>query len=72
MFPHCWPAKQFLLRNGSYVYKESEFSIDNSFHKKGSIDFVSHLGYIRGVVTSDEANKKFRNRCLPLSAVLFS
>lgn len=34
LFPYCWSTHHFLLGNGSYLYKESDFTGEDSFHKK--------------------------------------
>lgn len=45
--------KHFLLENGSYVHGEREFTVKDSFQKKKLLDYVSHLGYVKGVVSLD-------------------
>lgn len=62
LLPHCWSKKHFLLENDSYIYGESEFTIDEYFQKNKLFDFVNHLGYVGGVVPSDEADKKHQKR----------
>lgn len=51
-------VKHFLLENGSYIYKENDFTVEDSLHKKKLLEFVNYLGYVRGVVPSYEVEKK--------------
>lgn len=38
-FPHLWSAKYFILENGSYVYGESEFTVEESFLDEEVVEF---------------------------------
>lgn len=57
LFPHCCTAKHFLLKNGTYVYREEDFSDEDSFQKKKLLDFVNHPSFLGGVVPSIEVDK---------------
>lgn len=72
LFPHYWSEKHFLLGVGSYVYKESEFYVDDSFQKKKLVDFVGRLDYIRGVSPLDEDGKKLLKRLIEVSLLVGS
>lgn len=58
LFPYFWSVKHFLLGNDSYIYKESEILIEDSFQKKKLMNFVGLLGYTRGLAPLDEDDKK--------------
>lgn len=53
----------FLLKNGSYDYKESEFTDEDFFLEEEIVGFFSRLGKVSGVASSDEAAKG-RRKCL--------
>lgn len=56
LFPHCYTAKHFLLKNGTYVYREEDFSDEDSFQKKKLLDFVNRMSFLGGAVPSIEVN----------------
>lgn len=58
LFPHCWSVKHFILENNTYVYREGDFSDEDSYYKKRMVEFVNCLCYLEGGVPSIEANKK--------------
>lgn len=55
-----------------YVYKENEFSIDDSFQKKKLVDFVGRLDYIGGVSPLDEDGKKLLKRLIEVFMLVAS
>lgn len=64
--------KHFLLGNDSYIYKESEILIEDSFPKKKLMDFVGLLGYTRGLAPLDEDDKKFLECLIDVSLLVGS
>lgn len=70
LFLYCLLAKHFLLKNGSYVYKEWDFYDEDSYQKKIFIDFIDKLGYLGGEVPPAEAGRKHLNRLIDVSLLI--
>lgn len=58
------------MENGSYVYGESEFSVEDSFWKKKLLDFVNCLGYVGGVVPLKEVSKRYWKHLIYVSLLM--
>lgn len=35
LFPHYWSVKHFFMKNVTYVYKDEDFSFEDSYKKRG-------------------------------------
>lgn len=60
------------MENGSYIYKEHDFTVEDSFEKKKLLELVNHLGYIGGAIPSDEDEKKRQKRLIDASLLMES
>lgn len=60
------------MENGCYVYGESELLSKIPFRRRRRrlLDFVSRLGYVRGVVPSDEDDKKRLEHLIDVSLLM--
>lgn len=59
--------KHFTLENGSYIYKASDFNVEDSFQKKSLLEFVNRLGYVSGAVPLDTVEKKRQKPLIDVS-----
>lgn len=50
--------KHFLLENDTFIYRERNFLVEDSFKKKKVLEFVDCLNYLGRVVPLAEADKK--------------
>lgn len=63
LFPHYQSGKHFLLKNGSYIYGESKFTVEDYFLEEEAF---------RGVVPSDEANNKHQKHLIDVTLLMDS
>lgn len=64
--------KHFILENGSYIYKASDFTVEDSFQKKSLLEFVNCLGYVCGTVPLYKVEKKRQKPLTDVSLLIES
>lgn len=72
LFPHFWCVKHFLLENDTFIYRERNFLVEDSFKKKKVLEFVDYLNYLGRVVPLVEADKFFLKRLIDVSFLISS
>lgn len=63
LFLKCWTENHYLMGNELYVRKEEDLPKEVLYHEKQLASIVKDLGYIKGGISKDEANRK-RLKCL--------
>lgn len=62
--------KHFLLENETYVYREEDYSAEDSFQNKTLLEYFNCLGYLGGLVTSNGVDKRHLKRLIYVSLLM--